>query len=88
MLLVRTSMTGDIPGLMIRSVHSDPAGMPILTAGTALTTQSSPLEERWGGWYVTGTHGDRRHMGNVLAKHRDDDGPLDLETHRDSEIGA
>ncbi len=73
------STTGDVPGLMIRSVHSDPAGMPILTAGTSLTTQASPLEERWGGWYVTGTHGDRRHMGNVLAKTRDDDGPLDVE---------
>jgi hypothetical protein len=75
-----TSMTGDIPGLIMRSVHTDPAGQPVLTAGTAITTQSSPLEERWGGWYATGTHGDRRHMGNVMTKDRDDDGPLDLDT--------
>jgi hypothetical protein len=74
-----TSMTGDVPGLMIRSVHTDPTGMPVLTAGTSLTTQSSPLEERWGGWYVTGTHGDRRHMGNVTTRGRDDDGPLGVE---------
>jgi hypothetical protein len=60
-------------------VHTDPAGQPILTAGTALTTQDSPMEQRWGGWYVTGTHGKLRHKGNLTAKHRDDDGPLDTE---------
>ena len=74
-----STMTDNVPGLLVRSVHTDPTGLPVLTAGTALTTQASPLEERWGGWYVTGTHGDRRHKGNVLTKHRDDDGPLDLE---------
>lgn len=73
------SMTDDIPGLLVRSVHTDPTGTPVLIAGTSLTTDASPLEERWGGWYVTGTHGDRRHMGNVTAKNRDDDGPLDAE---------
>ena len=25
------------------------------------------MEHRWGGWYVTGTHGAARHMGNVIA---------------------
>src|SRR6185436_1592827 len=24
----------------------------------------APLAQRWGGWYVTGTHGKSRHMGN------------------------
>jgi hypothetical protein len=73
------TMTGEVPGLMLRSVHADANGMPVLTAGTSLTTQDSPLEDRWGGWYVTGTHGDRRHMGNVTTKTRDDDGPLDVD---------
>ena len=27
----------------------------------------SPLEQRWGGWYVTGTHGAARHMGNAFV---------------------
>jgi hypothetical protein len=35
-----------------------------------LTDHTSPLAERWGGWYVTGQHGETRHMGNVLA-HKD-----------------
>jgi hypothetical protein len=74
-----TSMTGNVPGLLIRSVHTDPTGMPVLTAGTSLITQNSPLEDRWGGWYVTGTHGDMRHQGNLTAKDRDDGSPLDVE---------
>jgi len=56
------------PGHLIRSVHPDPRGFPILSAGTFRTTHSSPLRERWGGWYVTGTHGDQRHMGNVTVQ--------------------
>ena len=74
----RTS-NGEIPSLTIRSLHTDPTGMPILTAGTSRTTQESPFEQRWGGWYVTGTHGKSRHMGNVFGKDRDDEGPLDVE---------
>src|SRR5205085_11737412 len=30
----------------------------------------SPLKERWGGWYVTGTHGDQVHMGNLVVRDR------------------
>lgn len=59
--------TAGWPGHVIRSVHPDSRGFPILRAGTYRTTQASPLEERWGGWYVTGSHGDQRHMGNVTV---------------------
>ncbi|MEQ1729005.1 MAG: hypothetical protein ABL982_11565 [Vicinamibacterales bacterium] len=27
-----------------------------------------PFEKRWGGWYVTGTHGTQRHLGNLLTR--------------------
>ena len=60
-------MTRNIPGHLVRSVVPDQDGFPLLRLGTHLTTQNSPLSERWGGWYVTGTHGRARHMGNVLA---------------------
>jgi hypothetical protein len=51
--------------------------MPELSAGSFLTTDTSPLRERWGGWYVTGTHGRQRHMGNVFARsERDADGQV------------
>ena len=60
------SMTHGVPGLLVRSVFSDGDGNPILPAGTFLTTHESPLKERWGGWYVTGSTGDQHHMGNTL----------------------
>ena len=66
-----SSMTRDIPGLIVRSVYPDSTGQPVLSAGTFMTTQESPLAERWGGWYVTGTHGRQRHMGNVVVGKQD-----------------
>lgn len=62
------SMTRDTPGLLIRSVFPDPGGDPILPAGTFLVTHESPLKERWGGWYVTGKHGNQLHMGNQVTE--------------------
>ena len=45
--------------------------MPILSAGhrTASTTPAR-WSERWGGWYVTGTHGKQTHMGNLVVRGR------------------
>jgi hypothetical protein len=66
------SMTHGVPGLLVRSVFSDNDGMPILPAGTFLTTHESPLKDRWGGWYVTGSTGARQHhMGNTLWKEQE-----------------
>ncbi|HVW02680.1 MAG TPA: hypothetical protein VHB77_20150 [Planctomycetaceae bacterium] len=62
-----SGMTGGIPGHLMRSVYPDNRGMPILSAGTFVTTSQSPLADRWGGWYVTGTHGAQKHMGNAVA---------------------
>ncbi|HYP14096.1 MAG TPA: hypothetical protein VEQ63_09245 [Bryobacteraceae bacterium] len=67
-----------VPGLMLRSVHSDAAGFPLLQAPSAVVTHETPIEKRWGGWYVTGSHGDIRHKGNALA--RDRHAPEALET--------
>jgi hypothetical protein len=56
------------PGHLARSVYSDPAGLPILSAGTHRVDYTSPLRERWGGWYVTGTSGHQLHMGNLTVR--------------------
>ena len=74
-----SSLTHSIPGHLVRSVFADENGYPILKAGTHLTDQSSPWAERWGGWYVTGTHGDARHMGNVFAVETENDASVDRE---------
>jgi hypothetical protein len=67
-----SSNTNDLPGHILRSVYPDANGMPILSAGSFRTNPSSPLKERWGGWYVTGTSGAQVHMGNVTSANRDD----------------
>ena len=65
-----SSPTQSVPGHLIRSVYPDRYGMPILTAGTFRTDHASPLSERWGGWYVTGTHGKQQHMGNWVVQNK------------------
>ncbi|MCS6851991.1 MAG: hypothetical protein NZ700_12580 [Gemmataceae bacterium] len=61
-----STRTRDVPGLLVRSVFVGPDAQPILAAGNYRTDQSSPLEQRWGGWYVSGTHGNQRHLGNLV----------------------
>lgn len=63
------SVTGGVPGLIVKSVRTGDDGEPIASAGTRVTSDRSPLHERWGGWYVTGLHGSQRHMGNAVAPH-------------------
>ncbi len=59
-----SSNTMGVPGLLVRSVFSEEDGQPLLAWGSSVTTPASPLSERWGGWYVTGSHGESRHRGN------------------------
>ena len=60
------SRTSNVPGMLVRSVRADIRGFPLLASGTFLTEPSSPIKERWGGWYVTGTNAGERHMGNLI----------------------
>lgn len=56
-----------VPGLMVASVFADADGMPAFRGAQALTDHRTRFEQRWGGWYVTGTHGDMRHNGNAVG---------------------
>lgn len=67
-----------VPGLMVRSVYPERSGMPLFHAGTFLTDHRSPLKERWGGWYVTGTSGTQLHMGNVFADNKEKPDEMDV----------
>ncbi|CAN5712721.1 hypothetical protein BH11VER1_BH11VER1_26370 [soil metagenome] len=73
------SRTGGVRGMLVRSVYVDDNGQPLLRHGSFLSGQESPLAERWGGWYVTGKHGEERHMGNVIAQETETDVTLDRE---------
>lgn len=40
-------------------------GMLVRSSGQYSVDHRVPLEERWGGWYVTGQHGALQHLGNL-----------------------
>src|SRR5205814_1941380 len=65
-----STLTRNTPGHLMRSVFPDPAGDPILSAGTHRTDPASPFAERYGGWYITGTHGKQTHRGNLIVRNR------------------
>ena len=57
--------TMGVPGIMVSSVHpiTDAEGRD--SHGSAyITDDRTSFAERWGGWYVTGTHGSQVHLGN------------------------
>jgi hypothetical protein len=72
-----SSHTHNVPGHVVRSVIPDIEGNPILSAGTYRIDQTSPLEKRWGGWYVTGTSGKQAHLGNLLVYTKTVNYPID-----------
>lgn len=74
-----SSRTAGVPGLLVRSVFPDRRGHPMLGTRTYATDYRSPLSKRWGGWYVSGTHGAQRHMGNVLSTNRRRPEKIDVE---------
>ncbi len=63
-----SSRTGGVPGHIVRSLFVDGAGEPILSAGSTMVDHTTPFEKRWGGWYVTGTHGSQKHVGNLAIR--------------------
>ncbi len=72
------SQTRNIPGHVLRSTYPDGSGQPILASGTYRTDHATPLKHRWGGWYVTGRHGEQTHLGNRIYRGRpSEDGPVD-----------
>jgi hypothetical protein len=72
-----SGLTRDVPGHLVRSVQAGPDGRIRLSAPSHLSDHTSPLRERWGGWYVTGQHGEQRHLGNRFAKAEEDPAQLD-----------
>ena len=59
-----TRDTLGVPGLLMFST-TPPANSRAYASGVT-TDHRSPLEERWGGWFVTGTSGKAQHMGNLV----------------------
>jgi hypothetical protein len=72
-----SSRTEGVPGHLVRSLLVDQEGHPMLSAGSRNVTHTTPLKDRWGGWYVTGTHGAQTHMGNLIVA--DDTAPTQVD---------
>ena len=66
-----------VPGHIIRSLYVDAGGQPLLSAGSRTVDHTTPVKDRWGGWYVTGTHGAQKHLGNLVIRGRDVEEPVD-----------
>jgi hypothetical protein len=59
-----TGRTEGVPGLLVRSVYPDEEGNPLLSLGSGVITHQTPVPERWGGYWVTGSVA-LPHLGNT-----------------------
>ncbi len=57
-------VTLGVPGLLVSSVHPRSGEAGEGHGSAYMTDHRTPIEERWGGWYVTGTTGAQKHYGN------------------------
>ncbi len=58
--------TKGVPGVFVRSIYTSPNGTQAAGTPGYISGHESPLKDRWGGWYVTGTHGSQRHLGKAV----------------------
>ena len=63
----------DVPAVFSRSIATGRDGQPIYRLGSTVVDDTTPFDERWGGWFVTGA-GTAKHRGNVFG--REEDGRL------------
>jgi hypothetical protein len=59
--------TPNVLSLVMMSVHTRPSGEPYDFLPVEYVDQRTPFRQRWGGWYVTGTHGAQAHRGNAFV---------------------
>ncbi len=72
-----SSRTGSVPGHVVRSLFVDAGGQPLYSAASRSVDHTTPVKDRWGGWYVTGTHGSQRHLGNLTIRTQRVSEPVD-----------
>ena len=59
---------GGVPRFLLMSSYVNIRGDQLTHEDNILTTDETPIESRWGGWYVTGQTGKQVHVGNILVK--------------------
>ncbi len=71
-----SSRTEGIPGHLVRSLAVDESGYPLLSMGSRTVDHTTPFDQRWGGWYVTGQHGSQTHLGNRISREGESSQPV------------
>ena len=57
---------GGVPRFITGSGYIGRDGSIMAHEGWILTSDRTPLRSRWGGWYVSGFHGEQVHLGNIV----------------------
>lgn len=60
-----SARTLNVPGHIVSSFLTDSIGQP--REGYSSINHATPLNQRWGGWYVTGTAPNLIHWGNLVG---------------------
>ena len=58
--------TQDVAGFVVRSTYTAVDGSPMLIYGGSAVDHRTPIEDRWGGWFVTGAPATVHHLGNAV----------------------
>ncbi len=61
---------GGIPQFLFLSAYQIQTGKVLTDASAVQTTNETPFEQRWGGWYVTGKLGGMLDLGNLTTTGR------------------
>jgi hypothetical protein len=60
-------VTMGVPGIFVSSLHPSTDELRDVHGSSFVTDHRTNFKDRWGGWYVTGTHGSAIHLGNNVA---------------------
>ena len=60
-------ITMGVPGIVVSSLRPKMPQQGDVHGFSFITDHRTPFEERWGGWFVTGTHGGQHHLGNNVG---------------------
>ena len=59
---------GGTPRFIMSSNYTGILGQLVSHEGSVMTTSRTPIRSRWGGWFVSGLHGEQKHLGNVIIE--------------------
>ncbi len=76
-----------VPRFLFLSTLVDSTGDALDGNAGVDTTDQTPIQNRWAGWYVTGRHGKQQHLGNILAEPDADVSNLNLLRRGESGVG-